>query len=129
VPGEKRSFMDALVDAGLDVYAVDMRGYGATPRDASGWLTPDRAVADVHAVIAWIQQRTPCRVAAADLPLWPVARRDGGGDGGAAEAGDACRRGAARVRVRPRRLGAAHRRAGAPAASRQYQRCRPPPTS
>ena len=67
VPGEKRSFMDALVDAGLDVYAVDMRGYGATPRDASGWLTPDRAVADVHAVIAWIQQRTP---AASRLPIY-----------------------------------------------------------
>ena len=36
-----------------------MRGYGATPRDATGWLTPDRAVADVHAVLAWIQQRAP----------------------------------------------------------------------
>jgi alpha-beta hydrolase superfamily lysophospholipase len=57
VPGERRSFMDALTDAGLDVYAIDFRGYGATPRDASGWLTPDRAVADVHAVIAWIQQQ------------------------------------------------------------------------
>jgi alpha-beta hydrolase superfamily lysophospholipase len=58
VPGEHRSFMDALTDAGLDVYAVDLRGYGATPRDATGWLTPDRAVADVHAVVAWVQQRS-----------------------------------------------------------------------
>jgi alpha-beta hydrolase superfamily lysophospholipase len=66
VPGERRSFMDALADAGLDVLAVDLRGYGATPRDASGWLTPDRAVADVHAVVAWIQQRT----AGARLPVY-----------------------------------------------------------
>jgi len=66
VPGERRSFMDALADAGLDVFAVDLRGYGATARDASGWLTPDRAVADVHAVVAWIQQRPP----AGRLPIY-----------------------------------------------------------
>ena len=47
VSGEQRSFMDALVEAGFDVFALDMRGYGATPRDATGWLTPNRAMADV----------------------------------------------------------------------------------
>lgn len=57
VAGEERSFMEALGRAGLDVFAVDLRGYGATPRDPSGFLTPDRAVADVAAVIAWMQQR------------------------------------------------------------------------
>ena len=55
VPGERRSMMDALADAGVAVYAMDLRGYGATPRDASGWLTPDRAVADVRAVVDWIR--------------------------------------------------------------------------
>jgi pimeloyl-ACP methyl ester carboxylesterase len=57
VPGEERSFMDALGGAGLDVFAVDLRGYGATPRDPSGFLTPDRAVADVVAVVSWMQQQ------------------------------------------------------------------------
>jgi alpha-beta hydrolase superfamily lysophospholipase len=55
VPGERRSMMDALIESGFDVYALDLRGYGATPRDASGWLTPDRAVADVRAVVDWIR--------------------------------------------------------------------------
>ena len=57
VPGEERSLMEALGAAGLDVFAVDLRGYGATPRDPSGFLTPDRAVADVAAVVAWMQQQ------------------------------------------------------------------------
>ena len=67
VQGERRSFMDALADAGLDVLAVDLRGYGSTPRDASGWLTPDRAIADVHAVVAWIHRRAPAQ---ARLPVY-----------------------------------------------------------
>jgi alpha-beta hydrolase superfamily lysophospholipase len=53
--GGERSFMDALAATGLDVYAVDLRGYGGTPRDASGWLTPDRAVGDVLGVIEWLR--------------------------------------------------------------------------
>ncbi len=57
VAGERRSFMDALTDAGFDVFALDMRGYGQTPRDATGWLTPDRAVADVSGVLDWMRQR------------------------------------------------------------------------
>src|SRR6185295_576417 len=55
VTGERRSMMDLLTDAGVDVYAIDLRGYGSTPRDTSGWLTPDRAVADVRAVVDWIR--------------------------------------------------------------------------
>ena len=61
VPGEDRSFMEALGTAGLDVFAVDLRGYGATPRDPSGFLTPDRAVADVAAVVTWLQQQQEAR--------------------------------------------------------------------
>ena len=57
VPGEDRSVMDALVRAGYAAYALDQRGYGATPRDSTGWLTPDRAVDDAAAVLAWIRQR------------------------------------------------------------------------
>ena len=67
VAGERRSFRDALADAGFDVFALDMRGYGATPRDGSGWLTPDRAVADVTGVLGWMQQRT---AAAQRLPVY-----------------------------------------------------------
>jgi pimeloyl-ACP methyl ester carboxylesterase len=58
VPGDNLSVMDAFVARGYDVYAIDLRGYGATPRDPSGWLTPDRAAADVNAVISWVQHRS-----------------------------------------------------------------------
>ena len=51
VPGERRSFMDALVAEGYAAYALDLRGYGGTPRDASGFLTPERAAADVAAAL------------------------------------------------------------------------------
>ena len=54
VEGEQLSLMDGLVDAGYAVYAVDLRGYGETPRDDSGWLTPARAAADVAAVLDWM---------------------------------------------------------------------------
>jgi len=52
--GEVLSMMDSLVDAGYAVYAVDLRGYGETPRDDTGWLTPNRAADDVAIVLAWI---------------------------------------------------------------------------
>ena len=51
------SLMDALVARGYAVYALDQRGYGGTPRDTSGWLTPDRAVRDVSAVLDWVRAR------------------------------------------------------------------------
>jgi pimeloyl-ACP methyl ester carboxylesterase len=57
VPGESRSFMDALVAQGYAAYAIDLRGYGATPRDATGFLTPERAAADVAAALRTIGGR------------------------------------------------------------------------
>lgn len=51
---EKYSVMRALNEKGYSAYALDMRGYGSTPRDASGWLTPDRAAADVASALEWI---------------------------------------------------------------------------
>ncbi|HET9623944.1 MAG TPA: alpha/beta fold hydrolase [Kofleriaceae bacterium] len=54
VPGEHRSFMDALVAEGYAAYALDLRGYGATPRDPTGFLTPERAAADVAAALRQI---------------------------------------------------------------------------
>ena len=58
VPGEDLSLMDGLVAEGLATYAVDLRGYGGTPRDETGWLTPDRAVRDVVEVLGWVARRT-----------------------------------------------------------------------
>lgn len=62
VEGESRSLMQALAAEGFAVYAVDLRGYGETPRDATGWLTPDRAAADLALVLSWVRTRNP------DLP-------------------------------------------------------------
>lgn len=59
VPGEDLSLMDGLAAAGIASYAVDLRGYGETRRDASGWLTPARAAADVSAVAGWVAERHP----------------------------------------------------------------------
>lgn len=58
VPSHPMSLMDTLVAQGYAVYALDARGYGATPRDASGWLTPNRAAADVITVCRWVSKTT-----------------------------------------------------------------------
>ncbi len=57
VAGERLSLMDGLVGKGIAVYGVDLRGYGETPRDESGWLTPDRAADDVAGVLEWLRAR------------------------------------------------------------------------
>jgi pimeloyl-ACP methyl ester carboxylesterase len=55
VAGAEVSSMDALVAAGVAAYAVDLRGYGATPRDATGFATPKQSAADVAAVLRFVQ--------------------------------------------------------------------------
>jgi alpha-beta hydrolase superfamily lysophospholipase len=62
VPGKDRSLMDALVRRGWAAYAIDLRGYGGTKRDKTGWVTPNRADADLADVLSWIAERHP------DLP-------------------------------------------------------------
>jgi alpha-beta hydrolase superfamily lysophospholipase len=59
VPGLQRSVMQSLVAQGFAAYAVDLRGYGETPRDATGWLSPRRAAADVVNVANWVAQQHP----------------------------------------------------------------------
>eukprot|EP00616_Rhizochromulina_sp_CCMP1243_P013997 CAMPEP_0118979036 /NCGR_PEP_ID=MMETSP1173-20130426/25033_1 /TAXON_ID=1034831 /ORGANISM="Rhizochromulina marina cf, Strain CCMP1243" /LENGTH=55 /DNA_ID=CAMNT_0006929277 /DNA_START=36 /DNA_END=199 /DNA_ORIENTATION=- len=41
---------------GVRTYALDLRGFGATPRDSSGYCTPQRCVKDVHSVMEWLHQ-------------------------------------------------------------------------
>ncbi len=59
VPGLERSVMVSLAARGFAVYAVDLRGYGQTPRDRTGFLTPRRAAEDVATVVRWIASRHP----------------------------------------------------------------------
>lgn len=59
VPGHNRSVMSSLAATGVAAYAVDLRGYGATPRDATGWNTPGRSARDVAHVLDWLAQRHP----------------------------------------------------------------------
>jgi pimeloyl-ACP methyl ester carboxylesterase len=54
VPGEHRSVMQLLNEKGYSAFALDLRGYGKSPRDASGWMTPDRATRDVVAALEWL---------------------------------------------------------------------------
>mmetsp|Transcript_26679 Transcript_26679/g.35060 ORF Transcript_26679/g.35060 Transcript_26679/m.35060 type:complete len:357 (+) Transcript_26679:66-1136(+) len=49
------SFMDLLVESGYDAFAVDLRGFGETPLDGSMYLTPSKAVDDVHMVFQWLR--------------------------------------------------------------------------
>jgi len=54
---ESRSLMEALSDYGLQPYAMDFRGFGGTPNDATKCVEPFRCVSDVETVLKWIAKR------------------------------------------------------------------------
>ncbi len=56
VEGEELSLMDGLVAEGYAVFAIDLRGYGETPRDETEWMTPNRSADDVASVVSWIAE-------------------------------------------------------------------------
>jgi pimeloyl-ACP methyl ester carboxylesterase len=54
--GESRSLIEALFNTNrIQPYAMDFRGFGGTPKDASGFVEPLRCVKDVVSVLNWIQ--------------------------------------------------------------------------
>lgn len=57
VEGEELSLMDGMLEQGYGSYAIDLRGYGETPRDSSQWLSPTKAASDVVNVVDWISKR------------------------------------------------------------------------
>jgi pimeloyl-ACP methyl ester carboxylesterase len=57
VPEKNRSVMQSLNKLGYATYAIDLRGYGATPRNTNGWTTPQQAADDVAQVLQWIELR------------------------------------------------------------------------
>lgn len=59
VRGQQVSLMDALTRRGYEVFALDQRGHGATPRDSSQYLTPERAAEDALVVLRWISAHRP----------------------------------------------------------------------
>lgn len=57
VDGEERSFLDGLVERNIAAYAVDLRGYGQSHRDADGFVDPDEAAGDLLEVLRFVRQR------------------------------------------------------------------------
>lgn len=57
VEGEEKSLMDGFNDMGYSVWALDARGYGDTPRDSSGWNTPNRAAKDISIILEWLYDK------------------------------------------------------------------------
>lgn len=57
VPGQDVSVLKNFAARGFAAYAMDLPGYGETPRGASGLLAADEAAADVRAVLREIEAR------------------------------------------------------------------------
>ena len=58
VEGEELSLMDGFNERGYSVWAMDARGYGGSPRDDTGWNTPNRSAEDISIVLNWLSERT-----------------------------------------------------------------------
>ena len=58
LPGENLSLMDALVARGYAVYALDLPGYGKSPRLKDGWLSPDEAAEALAAAMRWVAKNS-----------------------------------------------------------------------
>ena len=54
---KSRSLMEAFRECNLEPYAVDFRGFGGTPRDATNRVEPHRCVNDTETVLKWIADR------------------------------------------------------------------------
>lgn len=54
---ESRSLMESLLSRNIQPYAMDFRGFGGTPLDASRSVEPNRCVEDVESVLSWIKDR------------------------------------------------------------------------
>jgi pimeloyl-ACP methyl ester carboxylesterase len=54
---ESHSLMEELLSRNIQVYAMDFRGFGGTPRDATKGVDPNRCVEDVESVLGWIKER------------------------------------------------------------------------
>jgi len=53
----QQSTLQSLAELGFNVYAMDFRGFGETPREGAGYTTPRTCVSDVKCVIDWITDR------------------------------------------------------------------------
>ena len=51
---ESRSLMEALHERKITAYAMDFRGFGGTPKDATGTVEPNRCMEDVESVLHWL---------------------------------------------------------------------------
>jgi len=54
---ESRSLMESLLSRRVQVYSMDFRGFGGTPKDESRSVEPNLCVEDAETVLSWIKER------------------------------------------------------------------------
>lgn len=57
VTARNRSVLQSFAKLGYAAYALDLRGYGSTPRNAGDWNFPNQAADDIAATLQWIHAR------------------------------------------------------------------------